>query len=235
MEQTCKTCNTTKPRDDFYRDARKKSRLAGQCRACWNARRRGQYEVADKALLSSKRRELYRQNPTRIREQSRASRNRNRQAALERDRRYARDNAERKRAAAAAWRAADPERVKRCARNARIKNAARVYAANKKRAAQQIRALPKWADLNAIQRLYRDAKALSDATGKPWHVDHIVPLRSGAVCGLHCEQNLQVISGDENIKKANKWWPDMPEVLHSDYPQHRKRAEKHSFEFATNP
>jgi hypothetical protein len=42
------------------------------------------------------------------------------------------------------------------------------------------------------------------------HVDHIVPLVSKFVCGLHCEANLQLLPGPENQRKGNRVWPDMP-------------------------
>jgi len=32
------------------------------------------------------------------------------------------------------------------------------------------------------------------------------------VCGLHCEQNMQILWNADNIRKGNRWWPDMPEA-----------------------
>ncbi|HEX4608225.1 MAG TPA: hypothetical protein VH092_08465 [Urbifossiella sp.] len=61
-----------------------------------------------------------------------------------------------------------------------------------------------WADLDAIKSIYQDANRLGLT------VDHIVPLVSKLVCGLHCEANLQLITFEENLRKSNRFWPDMP-------------------------
>lgn len=78
-----------------------------------------------------------------------------------------------------------------------------------KRKAAKIKATPVWADGKIISALYGLASAYRSA-GIDVHVDHVVPLRSKVVCGLHVESNLQLLSGRENARKSNKEWPDKP-------------------------
>lgn len=71
-------------------------------------------------------------------------------------------------------------------------------------------ATPKWMDKAAVEAIYAKAQKFMELTGEPFHVDHIVPLTSDLVCGLHWEGNLQILSGFDNLSKGNKHWPDMP-------------------------
>lgn len=72
------------------------------------------------------------------------------------------------------------------------------------------KATPSWADQDAIERIYAKAALLTKETGITWHVDHIVPLNSTIVCGMHVDSNLSVIPATENLAKGNRHWPDMP-------------------------
>lgn len=64
-----------------------------------------------------------------------------------------------------------------------------------------------------MRTIYREAVRLTEMTGISHHVDHIVPLRSPWVCGLHCEANLQILPYYENQSKSNRRWPDMPDLV----------------------
>lgn len=60
-------------------------------------------------------------------------------------------------------------------------------------------------DLVALGRIY------TEHTGVRHSVDHTVPLNHPLVSGLHRAANFEVVPLLDNIRKGNRWWPDMPE------------------------
>lgn len=65
-------------------------------------------------------------------------------------------------------------------------------------------ARPSWQKQKEINDYYKYAKI------KGMEVDHIVPINSELVCGLHCIDNFQLLTRSENASKGNRYWPDMP-------------------------
>jgi len=73
--------------------------------------------------------------------------------------------------------------------------------------AKKKKAVPSWANKNKIQETYEKAVELTKEKNVMYHVDHIYPLRSKWMCGLHVENNLQIVTAKENLKKGNRTWP----------------------------
>jgi hypothetical protein len=119
---------------------------------------------------------------------------------------YQMKNAAEVRARSAAWTKANRDKrmsyVKANTHKTNIRTA--------RRRARKLQATPTWSDEFVISEAYELAVLRSKATGIIHHVDHVVPLQSKQVCGLHCEFNLRVIPGDDNLRKSNTRWPDMP-------------------------
>lgn len=71
-------------------------------------------------------------------------------------------------------------------------------------------AWPEWcAEHNDFKEIYTEAKQRRK-DGEDVQVDHIVPICSDIVSGLHVPWNLAIIHRKENMKKSNHTWPDMP-------------------------
>jgi hypothetical protein len=98
----------------------------------------------------------------------------------------------------------DKERNKQRARMWRQMNQGRVNATIARRRSSVLKATPPWAEYDQIIKIYQEARRLTVQTGIPHEVDHIIPLKSKIVCGLHCMSNLQILTADENNKKKCK-------------------------------
>lgn len=105
---------------------------------------------------------------------------------------WARDNRDAHRQKTRKWCRKNPDKCRALARRKRAS-----------RRAAQLRASPAWSDRAAIAAIYLSAQE------QGLHVDHIVPLVSPVVCGLHVAVNLKPLPALENISKGNRWWPDM--------------------------
>lgn len=62
-----------------------------------------------------------------------------------------------------------------------------------------------WSERALIAKVYQKAKEFGLT------VDHVVPIQSDLVCGLHVWSNLQLLDATINKSKGNHHWPDMPD------------------------
>src|SRR3990167_3661229 len=104
------------------------------------------------------------------------------------------------------------ETKKCCSCSRKTKNSNREMAKKPSRSGSQTRAAMVQGQF-FMEEIYDLARLRTRVMGFQWHVDHIVSIKSPLVCGLHVENNLRVIPAIENLKKRNRWWPDMPEVI----------------------
>ncbi len=190
----CSRCKTPKPLAEYSKDARGAGGKRADCKACAKVRadlytdtHRAQVLAAAKVYREAHEAEV------------RAYQKTYREAHLEEDRARSRMYAE-----------AHSERARKRARDWQLANPDRLNAAHARRKAAKLKATPAWADPSAIAEVYEEARSLTEATGVEHHVDHIVPLKSKLVSGLHVEFNLQPLPKPENLKKSNRVWPDMP-------------------------
>ena len=98
----------------------------------------------------------------------------------------------------------------------RDRNPVKILARTRRYQTKKMNAMPKWANQFFMEEAYDLAArrtAIKCGGIAKWAVDHIVPLQSKLVCGLHVEHNLQVIPSVQNIRKGNRYWPDMPEAV----------------------
>ena len=116
------------------------------------------------------------------------------------------DKREHKVKKAAEWVKNNPDKykvnAKRCYEKTKLKRFAYQALARAKRR----NAVPKWFNSikEDVQKIYIEARTKTLETGIPHEVDHIIPLVSEYVCGLHVPNNLRVITQFENRSKQNK-------------------------------
>jgi len=75
----------------------------------------------------------------------------------------------------------------------------------RERRAIKLQAKPDWSEDYLIKEFYKSCP-------EGYDVDHIVPLKSEVVCGLHCLDNLQYLPRLDNRSKGNRLLPE-----HSSY------------------
>lgn len=219
--KTCGRCRVEKEETEFGRSSKTADGLRSQCKACRRAEGEARADAKreyDKARYVENRSArlaaaaVYRkQIPVeQAREYNRSYYERNRDQLRERAAQWAVTNRARMLAKKAEYREQNREEVRAAVRDWSKRNRAAKRSLDEARRRSHARAAPKWRNTFFIAEAYRLARLRTRITGVPWHVDHVVPLISKTVCGLHVEQNLSVVPAAVNVKKGNRTWPDMP-------------------------
>lgn len=189
--KTCLTCQIEKPVGAFAKDKVRKDGLSYRCRDCRRAA-----HLRDEGAKERSRRYIQ-ANHEHIKKRNLAYYHANKTARSIKMAEWYQRNKLRVAENVKAFRAANPGWMakRQAGRRAMIRQA-----------------IPSWADLGKIAEIYATSAWLTETSGEPWHVDHIVPLRGKTVSGLHCEANLTILPAFDNISKSNRYWPHMWEI-----------------------
>ena len=213
MIKTCSVCKQDKPITEFGVLLRNKDGHAGRCKLCASA-----------AVKASKHKHYVPHPRTRkpveyYKAKQREYYLRDREKRITYVLQYQKDNKEKINKKNAIWCAANKNKVAQYFQNWKAANPGKaleqsrewkkanphaVNAATALRRAQKKNATPVWANRFFMREAYHLAKLRTKMTGFKWEVDHIYPLQSDVVCGLHVENNLQVIPAVLNRQKGNK-------------------------------
>jgi hypothetical protein len=188
----CHGCNVDRHASEFQKNNTRPDGLQTRCRACMNVARKD-WELRHPIETAIRNRRGV-ENAAYI-AKHRAWRDRNRDVINARSKQWADANRDKTRASVTAWDRRNKPRKKQIKRE---------------REGLQRLATPAWSDFAAMQQYYLIAEYLTQELGIAFHVDHVMPIKSDIVCGLHSHTNLAIAVGAWNIAKHNRYWPDMP-------------------------
>ena len=146
-------------------------------------------------------------NPERVREINKRWAQANSEYIHKKNKEWLQANSQRVREKMKKWAQANPERMRKNRKRWAQANSDVVNALTAKRWASKKNASTSWTNFNNIKKFYAEARRLTELTGVKHNVDHIYPLQSEYMCGLHVETNLQILTQKENISKGNRTWP----------------------------
>lgn len=185
-QSACRVCRAAKDAA-WYAANQGKAAISG---AAWRAANKGRKAASDAALRKT--------NPEKAAAQNKAWHIANPGKAAAQQAAWHIANPGRASANNKARYAADPTKFAAQNKAWRASNPDKMAAKASRRRAAQLRALPPWADVTKITRIFEQARAQKLA------VDHIYPLKGKTVSGLHVEANLRPLCPKANSRKQNK-------------------------------
>lgn len=187
----CTKCKKEKPLTPEYfpRCSAAKDGFKSLCKECVSDYWKNKYYKKNSEKLKKKHKEDYDKEPEKHKQRSISWNNRNKEYIAEYN---------------AQWNEENTEHISEYNKKYREENPGIGNHNNALRRARILQATPAWANLEAIKKVYEEARLKTIESGIVYHVDHIYPLKSDIVCGLHVSENLQIITRSENCHKRNK-------------------------------
>lgn len=188
----CKKCNST----NWNRDNKERAKL-----------RSSQYYQKNKDKINSKNKSKRDSDPEKYRKRVRESYYKNKDYYLEKTKKRRQDNPEKYAEYVRNYQKRNKDKVREreriyCQDNKELRcYYSSMYRANKKQATPKRLTEEQKEEIKVI---YKECGSKSDEEGIKYHVDHIIPLKSDLVCGLHVPWNLQILTATENVSKHNK-------------------------------
>ena len=185
----CSKCKEEKLLSDFYKETRSKSGYNAACKKCirkYHDKYRA--ENPQSWLAYSARPDVKERQRQQKRDQYRSEK----EEILARNAEYYKKNKEKIYKTRKLWNAENSARLK-------VQRAARRHRTR--------RATPNWLSEEQKQKIfdvYLETSIKSAESGEKYEVDHIIPITSNIVCGLHVPWNLQILTQTENRQKSNK-------------------------------
>lgn len=193
MNIICTVCKKEKDEALFYPNKAKRNGRTSECKECHKASTR-QWAKKNLAACVKANNKWRKSNPEKVKEIRAAFYRKDLEKSRAYNKKKYNENHDGALATAKKYRQANPDKINEASM--------RYYA-------KKSGSTPLWGNKFFLQEAYALARLRGKFTGLKWHVDHIVPIRSKIVCGLHAHTNVQVIPATINQRKQNKFWPDM--------------------------
>jgi len=219
--KVCNKCKTEKTFECFAKSRKENDGHEYTCKQCTSIARKAvrdahperhkarsaKYRSENKEKVKKIQAEWQKNNPEKCREKSRRFYENNKEKEKLRRKKWVESNPNWIKEYAVKYRAENQDQFKKYDRLYLIENRAIVQAKHARRRALKKKATVSWADKEKILAIYRECVRITEETGVEHNVDHIIPLTHKLVCGLHVENNLQIITAVENSRKNNKFQP----------------------------
>lgn len=215
-KKACKNCREMKKKSDFYNEKRNKDGLTGKCKDCLKVRAK---EIAEENKLKRKIKKISKVCSTCKNNlpSSRFNRNKSNADWLSSRCRECDSDYKKEYYKIDYVKSRESKRLKEFSKENKkhlqdyrreyysrpeVKVKRNINSINSQR--RQRERIPSWESIKNIKKYYLESRI------KGLEVDHIVPINSDFVCGLHCVDNFQMLSRKENASKGNRYWPEMP-------------------------